>query len=86
MNGIQLVRFESSKVKFLKKYLTDSMSLKSVQVYRSCLNFQGFKWKEYRDPLHERTGFKSEFGFDTEAATSRSVAKRMFELLNPVLS
>ena len=38
------------------------------------------------DSLHERIGFKSEFGFDTEAATSRSVAKRMSELLNPILS
>ena len=38
------------------------------------------------DSLHERLGFKSEFGFDTEAAASRSVAKHMFELLNPSLS
>ena len=38
------------------------------------------------DPLHERKGVKSEFGFDTEAAKSRSVAKRMFELLTPLLS
>ena len=33
-----------------------------------------------------REGFKSEFGFDTEAAISRSVAKRMSELLNPSLT
>ena len=36
--------------------------------------------------LHESIGFKSEFGFDTEAAISCSVAKRMSELLNPILS
>ncbi|MCY4512832.1 MAG: hypothetical protein OXB86_04010 [Bdellovibrionales bacterium] len=34
----------------------------------------------------ENRGVKSEFGFDTEATASRSVAKRMFELLTPLFS
>ena len=29
-------------------------------------------------------GVKSEFGFDTDATESRTKAKRMFELLNPL--
>ncbi|MCY4513203.1 MAG: hypothetical protein OXB86_05905 [Bdellovibrionales bacterium] len=37
------------------------------------------------NPLQKRIGFKSEFGFDTVATEGRSVAKRMFELLNPIL-
>ena len=38
------------------------------------------------DPLHERKGVKSEFGFDHRAAARCSVAKRMSELLTPFLS
>ena len=38
------------------------------------------------NPLHESIGCKSEFGFDTEAAVSRFVAKRMLEILHPILS
>ena len=34
-------------------------------------------------PFMRAKGVKSKFGFDTEAATSRSVAKRMSELLTP---
>ena len=34
--------------------------------------------------LPKGIGFKSEFGFDTVATKGRSVAKRMFELLNPI--
>ena len=42
--------------------------------------------KGYLHPSLESTGGKSEFGFGTVAAVSRSVTKRMSELLPPVLS
>ena len=42
-------------------------------------------FKGKRCELPYRKEFKSEFGFETEAAKGRSVAKRMFELLNSFL-
>ena len=42
--------------------------------------------QECLHPSLETIGVKSEFGFDTDAAISRSVAKRMSELLTPIVS
>ena len=48
----------------------------------SGLNFEVFYYKTLALP-ERGEGFKSEFGFDTDAAISRFVAKRMSELLSP---
>ena len=42
--------------------------------------------KEGLHPPLEDIGFKSEFGFDTAATISRTKAKRIGELLNPISS
>ena len=55
-----------------------------MEKYRSGLSFAVADIKLARH--EEDRGVKSEFGFDTDAAVSRSVAKRMFELLTPLSS
>ena len=42
--------------------------------------------KEYLHPSLENIEVKNEFGFDTDAAASRSVAKRMSEFLTSIFS
>ena len=54
-------------------------------LYESGLRFKVFQMKEL-PPSWENIGIKNEFGFDTEAAISRSVAKRMSEFLIPIFS
>lgn len=52
-------------------------------LYRSGLGFKSFCFIKLA--LHKRIGCKSEFGFEHKAAKRRFVAKRMPELLRPIL-
>ena len=91
MGGItSFFDFTESGLSFILKNAPLKADLLSAFVYcelcQSCLNFPVFqKWKYYHY-LCESKGVKSEFGFEHKATRRRFVAKRMFELLPPLLS
>ena len=77
--SIEVIKYIPQRRKFFfKKFFIEFVFISIM------LEFSGFLNERICDSLHKFKGSKSEFGFATEATASRSVAKRMSELLDPL--